>query len=167
MSTLVHSIDHSDAFIQHTKNYKTKQVAFPPSTYKPGCCFFMTSFPLMAVLACSPLIFLWMKGKKKGFWPLPPVCASSVMLNQAPTILPALINLLEQLTELREPVCSTVSAVTLKGYNSGAVDGRGSGVRMWGDGTELLCPLRAPLSKFSNFTNLEALQTLSSWGFST
>ena len=78
-----------------------------------------------------------------------------------------LINLLEQLTELREPVCSTVSAVTLKGYNSGAVDGRGSGVRMWGDGTELLCPLRAPLSKFSNFTNLEALQTLSSWGFST
>ena len=61
------------------KNYKTKQVAFPPSTYKPCCCFFMTSFPLMAVLACSPLILFWIKGKKKGLWPLPPVCASSVM----------------------------------------------------------------------------------------
>ena len=36
--------------------------------------------PLMAVLVCSPLIFLWIKGKKKGLWPLPPVCASSVML---------------------------------------------------------------------------------------
>ena len=35
--------------------------------------------PLMAVLASSPLIFLWIKGKKKGLWPLPPVCASSVM----------------------------------------------------------------------------------------
>src|SRR5574339_822616 len=34
----------------------------------------------MAVLICSPLIFLWIKGKKKGLWPLPPVCASSVSL---------------------------------------------------------------------------------------
>ena len=81
--------------------------------------------------------------------------------------LPGWVSLLEQLTELREPVCSTVSAVTIRGYSSGAVDGRGTGVRMLGDGTELLCPPWAPLSKFSNFTNPEALQTLSSWGFST
>ena len=35
--------------------------------------------PLMAVLACSPLIFLWIKGKEKGLRPLPSVWASSVM----------------------------------------------------------------------------------------
>ena len=37
----------------------------------------------MAVLACSPLIFLWINGKEKGLWPLPLVCASSVMFAAA------------------------------------------------------------------------------------
>ena len=61
------------------KNYKTKQVAFPPSTYKPCCCFFMTSFPLNGCPCMFPFNFSLVKGKKKGLWPLPPVCASSVM----------------------------------------------------------------------------------------
>ena len=57
------------------KNYKTKQVAFPPSTYKPGCCFFMTSFPLNGCPCMFPFNFSLDKGEEKGLLALTPsVC---------------------------------------------------------------------------------------------
>lgn len=63
-------------------------------------------------------------------------------------------------------MCSTVSTVTIKGYNSKAPDGRGSGGRMWGD-VQSFYALHGLY--FPNFQTspTPAVQTLSSWSFST
>ena len=50
------------------KNYKTKQVAFPPSTYKACCCFFMTSFPLNGCPCMFPFNFSL---DKRAYGPYP------------------------------------------------------------------------------------------------
>ena len=72
-----------------------------------------------------------------------------------------LINLLEQLTELRETFYLLEYWFIMNEYNSGMARRKRCIDKIWGKGVELPCPFRVPLSpNFPMFINLHVLRAL-------
>ena len=75
MSTLVHSIDHSDAFIQHTKKLQDKASCLPSFYIQTWLLFFHDLFPLNGCPCMFPFNFSLDEGEEKGLLALTPsVC---------------------------------------------------------------------------------------------